>query len=239
MLAPSLLALSARFLAGFGGLVETSGSWLSAAGGYSSSGNTRAPDHAESRGLTASSCPPGRSVPGPKPSRTGLAGCADDAKRRCSLEAASGQPVEPPPGPARRLGSVRRQAVSLERPAHPPTCPGLRIGKRIRLAAVAVLGLAATDIRRARPSPVGRQLRFELRPGSRFRHLYARRSRANFQNGFGVRKDSRCTASISGSRVAQRSRGTHKADFRCICVGRMPTATPLYVPQTSPPMHPV
>ena len=35
------------------------------------------------------------------------------------------------------------EAVSLERPAYPPTCPGLRIGNRIRLAAVAVLGLAA------------------------------------------------------------------------------------------------
>ena len=35
------------------------------------------------------------------------------------------------------------EAVSLERPAYPPTCPGLRIWNRIRLAAVAVLGLAA------------------------------------------------------------------------------------------------
>ena len=39
------------------------------------------------------------------------------------------------------LGALRRQAVSLERPAYPPTCPILRTGNR--LAAVAVLGLAA------------------------------------------------------------------------------------------------
>ena len=48
--------------------------------------------------------------------------------------------------PARLRASaaaLRRRAVSLERPAHPPTCPGLRIGNRIRLAAAAVLGLAA------------------------------------------------------------------------------------------------
>ncbi len=49
-----------------------------------------------------------------------------------------------PPGCSmpRLSARLRRQAVSHERPAHPPACPGLRIGHQIRLAAVAVLGLA-------------------------------------------------------------------------------------------------